>query len=288
MAMGRAIVREPAAFLLDEPLSNLDAKLRAQMRTEIARLQRRLETTMVYVTHDQAEAMTLGHHIAVLRKGRLQQVGTPRELYREPVNLFVAGFMGSPPTNFLPATVRDGTRHLPILELPLPERLKEALTAGGGGGEGEYIAGIRPEDFREVPEKDAGSAGKGVEGSPGGAALGAPGNGPAGSPRSDIPTFRPSVELVEWLGADLYLHFQVESDGSTEMARTGDKLRELARDLEMEEPREGRRRLTARMESGSGIREGDTPRLTVDPEKIMLFHRETGRRMGQECAPGPS
>src|SRR5207244_1377422 len=107
VAMGRAIVRDPAAFLMDEPLSNLDAKLRVQMRTEVSRLQKRLGTTTVYVTHDQTEAMTLGDRVAVLRGGLLQQVGTPQELYSRPGNLFVAGFIGSPAMNFLPATVED-------------------------------------------------------------------------------------------------------------------------------------------------------------------------------------
>src|SRR6185437_3305357 len=105
VAMGRAIVRQAEAFLFDEPLSNLDAKLRGQMRTEISRLQRRLAITTVYVTHDQTEAMTLGDRVCVLRKGKIQQVASPRELYEQPVNLFVAGFIGSPPMNFLPATL---------------------------------------------------------------------------------------------------------------------------------------------------------------------------------------
>ena len=103
--MGRAIVRDPAAFLMDEPLSNLDAKLRVQMRTEVSRIQQRLGTTTVYVTHDQTEAMTLGDRVAVMRTGTLQQVGSPMELYNDPVNLFVAGFIGSPAMNFMPATV---------------------------------------------------------------------------------------------------------------------------------------------------------------------------------------
>ncbi len=113
VAMGRAIVREPRAFLLDEPLSNLDAKLRVQMRTEIARLHNRLGTTTVYVTHDQTEAMTLGDRIAVLRKGEVLQIGTPRELYERPRNLFVAGFIGSPAMNFLPARRAEGRRTTP-------------------------------------------------------------------------------------------------------------------------------------------------------------------------------
>src|SRR5688572_23161289 len=114
VAMGRAIVREAEAFLFDEPLSNLDAKLRGQMRTEISRLQRRLGITTVYVTHDQTEAMTLGDRVAVLRKGELQQVASPRELYERPINLFVAGFIGSPPMNFAPATVEDDAVVLPF------------------------------------------------------------------------------------------------------------------------------------------------------------------------------
>src|SRR4051812_15053108 len=108
VAMGRAIVRDPKAFLMDEPLSNLDAKLRVQMRTEVARLQKRLATTTVYVTHDQTEAMTLGDRVAVMRAGRLQQAGAPQQLYNTPVNLFVAGFIGPPAMNFLPATIEDG------------------------------------------------------------------------------------------------------------------------------------------------------------------------------------
>src|SRR5690625_2668680 len=127
VAMGRAIVRHARAFLFDEPLSNLDAKLRGQMRTEIARLQRRLGTTTVYVTHDQTEAMTLGDRVAVLRKGELQQVASPRGLYDEPVNLFVAGFIGSPPMNFLPGEISEGVLHLPIVGVPLDEGLKAAV-----------------------------------------------------------------------------------------------------------------------------------------------------------------
>src|SRR3954470_14449647 len=122
VAMGRAIVREADAFLFDEPLSNLDAKLRGQMRTEIARLQKRLGITTVYVTHDQTEAMTLGDRVALLKRGVLQQVASPRELYEQPVNLFVAGFIGSPPMNFLPATVSGSALRTPFGELQLDER----------------------------------------------------------------------------------------------------------------------------------------------------------------------
>src|SRR5207244_13075677 len=150
VAMGRAIVREADAFLFDEPLSNLDAQLRGQMRTEIARLQNRLGVTTVYVTHDQVEAMTLGDRVAVLRKGVLQQVDTPRGLYERPANLFVAGFIGSPAMNLLPATL-DGRRLvLPFVAFDLPESVwdgparqeLESLRTG--------IAGIRPEHLEDA------------------------------------------------------------------------------------------------------------------------------------------
>jgi multiple sugar transport system ATP-binding protein len=127
VAMGRAIVREADAFLFDEPLSNLDAKLRGQVRTEISRLQNRLGITTVYVTHDQIEAMTLGDRVAVLRRGVLQQVDVPRELYEQPINLFVAGFLGSPPMNFMPAAVEGATLHLPIGDIKLTREMADEV-----------------------------------------------------------------------------------------------------------------------------------------------------------------
>src|SRR5882724_4528297 len=127
VAMGRAIVRDPAAFLMDEPLSNLDAKLRVQMRTVVARLQKRLGTTTVYVTHDQTEAMTLGDRVAVMRTGRLQQVGSPQELYKRPVNLFVAGFIGSPAMNFMPATLEQGMLRAKFGDVPLTDQMRRSL-----------------------------------------------------------------------------------------------------------------------------------------------------------------
>ncbi len=132
VAMGRAIVRDPSVFLMDEPLSNLDAKLRVQMRTEISRIQQRLNTTMIYVTHDQTEAMTLGDRIAVMRSGILQQVGPPSELYAHPNSLFVAGFIGSPSMNFLPGELEGDKVRLPIGDVALPDELKQKLTAGPG------------------------------------------------------------------------------------------------------------------------------------------------------------
>src|SRR2546423_3330984 len=147
VAMGRAIVREADAFLFDEPLSNLDAQLRGQMRTEIARLQNRLGVTTVYVTHDQVEAMTLGDRVAVLRKGALQQVDTPRALYERPANLFVAGFIGSPSMNLVPATLDGGRLSLPFARVDLPggNRPDSPPSRGGSPPRTGGIAGLRPE-----------------------------------------------------------------------------------------------------------------------------------------------
>ena len=173
VAMGRAIVREADAFLFDEPLSNLDAQLRGQMRTEIARLQNRLGVTTVYVTHDQVEAMTLGDRVAVLRRGVLQQVDTPRVLYERPANLFVAGFIGSPAMNLVPATV-DGRRlSLPFVALDLPE----PVAAGGAA----VIAGLRPEHLEDAALVDPAIRARGV-------------------------TFEVNVDVVEWLGAEQFAY----------------------------------------------------------------------------------
>jgi multiple sugar transport system ATP-binding protein len=172
VAMGRAIVREADAFLFDEPLSNLDAQLRGQMRTEIARLQNRLGVTTVYVTHDQVEAMTLGDRVAVLRKGVLQQVDTPRALYERPANLFVAGFIGSPAMNLIPATV-DGRRvRLPFAEFDLPATIDAT---------GPVIAGIRPEHLEDAAVIEATARERGV-------------------------AFEVKVEVVEWLGAEQFAY----------------------------------------------------------------------------------
>src|SRR4051794_4129120 len=147
VAMGRAIVRSPKAFLMDEPLSNLDAKLRVQMRAEVARIQHRMNTTTVYVTHDQTEAMTLGDRVAIMLHGELQQVASPMELYNTPRNLFVAGFIGSPGMNFLPATIDNGVAKLPMVDVPLPQELAGRI--GRVDPKQRLIAGIRPEDFED-------------------------------------------------------------------------------------------------------------------------------------------
>ena len=182
VAMGRAIVRNPKAFLMDEPLSNLDAKLRVQMRAEVSRIQSRLNTTTVYVTHDQTEAMTLGDRVAVMRGGILQQVGSPMELYNNPKNLFVAGFIGSPGMNFLPATVDGEVAHLPMVDIRLPQELRERL--GRIDGKKPLIAGVRPEDFED-------------------AAVVAAETRPQGQ------TFTTHLDLVEAMGAEYYAHFGV-------------------------------------------------------------------------------
>ena len=156
VALGRAIVRKPAVFLFDEPLSNLDAKLRVQMRAEITKLQKSLQTTTVYVTHDQVEAMTMGHRIAIMKSGSLQQVGTPLEVYEKPANLFVAGFIGTPPMNFLPATISDGGASLTASGFKLPVHDNWRAAANGKDGL-KVVVGIRPENVRDAARSEMGS-----------------------------------------------------------------------------------------------------------------------------------
>ncbi|GFG70342.1 ABC transporter ATP-binding protein [Mycolicibacter senuensis] len=181
VAMGRAIVRHPKAFLMDEPLSNLDAKLRVQMRSEIARLQRRLGTTTVYVTHDQTEAMTLGDRVVVMHGGIAQQIGTPDELYERPANLFVAGFVGSPAMNFFPATLTSTGARLPFGEVPLAAEVRDVIGRHPGTHH-DVVIGVRPEHLG-----DAGLL--------------------ADADRAGAVTFGARVDLVESLGADKYLYF---------------------------------------------------------------------------------
>src|SRR4051794_38584767 len=172
VAMGRAIVRDPKAFLMDEPLSNLDAKLRVQMRTEVARIQNRLGTTMLYVTHDQTEAMTLGDRVAVMRSGVIQQVDRPKVLYEHPANLFVAGFIGSPAMNFIPARLEEGKVRLPFGDAPIP--------AGVQSRSRDVIAGIRPEHFEDAAIDSSGLR------------------------------FQATIDLVESMGSELYAYFDVK------------------------------------------------------------------------------
>jgi len=239
VAMGRAIVRRPAAFLLDEPLSNLDARLRVQMRAELARLQQRLVTTTVYVTHDQTEAMTLGQRVAVLWQGRIQQVGTPRELYQRPANLFVAGFVGSPAMNFLPARIAGGRLVLPVTEIPLRDEWQ-----GQPGGEARaVIAGIRPEQIRKAENGE------------------------------EAGVFDAPVEMVEWLGADQYVHFDLEIAAATH-------LEALSGEAELTQWREGCVRLVARVGAGSRVAAGDVLRLCIEGG-ISLFDPGSGVRIAR-------
>jgi multiple sugar transport system ATP-binding protein len=246
VAMGRAIVREPAAFLMDEPLSNLDAKLRVQMRTTISKLQQRLGTTTIYVTHDQVEALTLGDRVAVLRRGEVQQVDSPRMLYTHPANLFVAGFIGSPAMNLLPGTLDGHTLSLPMVDLDLPAHVTDRLESGAGG---EVIVGIRPENFEDaelVGDREAPGA-----------------------------TFTAHVEVIEWLGSELFAHFEVEGSAA-------DTLTDLAADLEkvaIGVSGEGKAEVVARLDVRSEAREQADQELWVDARAIHLFDPESGRSL---------
>jgi multiple sugar transport system ATP-binding protein len=247
VAMGRAIVRDPAAFLMDEPLSNLDAKLRVQMRTEVSRIQKRLGTTTVYVTHDQTEAMTLGDRVAVMRSGMLQQVGTPMELYNTPVNLFVAGFIGSPAMNFMPASVEGDTVKLPFGDVRLPRELHDRVRGAQGR---QLIGGIRPEHFEDAKL--------------------------VGEARDRGTTFPAKIEVLESLGSELYAHFTVTSDQTIE----SDDLRELAQDAGAGEvPSAGEGRIVARLDPASRVSDGEEAELWVDASRLQLFDPEDGRNL---------
>jgi multiple sugar transport system ATP-binding protein len=246
VAMGRAIVREAEAFLFDEPLSNLDAKLRGQMRTEISRLQRRLGITTVYVTHDQTEAMTLGDRVAVLRKGVLQQVDTPRELYTRPVNLFVAGFIGSPPMNFVPATVEGRTITLPFVSFDVAEDV-----AGKLGDKQLLIAGIRPENFEDAALVDEDKLAHSV-------------------------TFSAHVDVTEWLGNELFAYVPFET--TTEIHN---RLKTLARELDSESLRT---QLVVALDAGSRITHGEDAKLTFDAARMHFFDPASGENLTRDLA----
>jgi multiple sugar transport system ATP-binding protein len=250
VAMGRAIVRDPKAFLMDEPLSNLDAKLRVQMRTEVARIQRTLGTTMVYVTHDQTEAMTLGDRVAVMRAGLIQQVDTPANLYDNPQNLFVAGFIGSPSMNFVPGRLEGDTVKLPFGDTPLPDALRSQLQRDGGQGARDVIVGIRPEHFEDAA----------VE----------------GEATHDRVKFRTKVDVVESMGSEIYVYFDIEHQG-VESA----ELTELAKDAGMEDlPSHGEgQQVVARLSAESKAKPGSEVELTIETSQMKLFATDTGRSM---------
>jgi multiple sugar transport system ATP-binding protein len=247
VAMGRAIVRSPKAYLMDEPLSNLDAKLRVQMRTQVSRLQRQLGTTTVYVTHDQTEAMTLGDRVVVMRAGRVQQVGAPQELYDRPKNLFVAGFIGSPAMNFLAAELVDGKVGCVLGELPLTDRARRSLAAAKAPT--ELILGLRPEHF-----EDASLIGKQQRGS------GA--------------VFEGRADVVESMGSDKYVYFALESGGASAA-----ELEELAADAGTTDLPSGGAQLVTRLSAESPAREGEPVEVWCHAEKLHLFDPETGRNL---------
>jgi multiple sugar transport system ATP-binding protein len=243
VAMGRAIVREPHAYLMDEPLSNLDAKLRVQMRTEVSRIQKRMETTTVYVTHDQTEAMTLGDRVAVMRAGEIQQVDTPMELYNNPKNLFVAGFIGSPSMNFMPGTIEGGKLKLPMMEVDLPEGASEAS--------GDVIAGIRPENFEDVAEVDDDARDHGA-------------------------TFKATIDVVESMGSELYVHFNIASEAGIDSK----ELEELAQDAGAADLPSGEAgQATGRLSPESKVKEGEELELWVDVPRIHLFDPSDGHSL---------
>ncbi len=237
VAMGRAIVRDADAFLFDEPLSNLDAKLRGQMRTEIARMQRTMGITTVYVTHDQTEAMTLGDRVAVLKRGILQQCASPRELYEQPVNLFVAGFIGSPPMNFLPARVEGDSLRLPFVSVPLQGALAEKVR-----GKEFVIVGIRPEYLKDATIGD---------------------REPDHAVKFSVP-----VDVTEWLGNEQYAYVPYEPDQAVHA-----KLEELDRELDGEGMRT---QMVVNLDSRSRVREGDDAQLLFDPALMHVFDPESG------------
>ena len=245
VAMGRAMVREPKAFLMDEPLSNLDAKLRVQMRAQLAKLHDTLETTTVYVTHDQVEAMTLGERVAVMRDGILQQVDTPQNLYGNPSNLFVAAFIGSPPMNLIEAKVSDGRVVFAGFEVPMPD----GSDLGDLGGR-TLILGIRPSDLEDAA----------VWSNP------------------DLPTIEVTADVTEELGSEVNVLFTVDAPpvGVEEVMEAADEpVEEAAFLLE-----ENRAVFCARVDARSQARPGARVRLSLDPRRFHFFDPDTGLAVG--------
>ncbi|MFC5066039.1 ABC transporter ATP-binding protein [Actinomycetospora atypica] len=248
VAMGRAIVREADAFLFDEPLSNLDAKLRGQMRAEIARLQRRLGITTVYVTHDQTEAMTLGDRVCVLKKGVIQQVAAPRELYEQPANLFVAGFIGSPPMNFLPASAKGGALDTPFGTIQL-----DGDRAAKVGDRDLVLVGARPEAFEDAKLVDEALLGHGTR-------------------------FTAQVDVTEWLGDSQYAYLPFESSDAAAA-----RLKELAQELDGDQLRT---QAIVKIDSASRIREGGESEFWFDTRKIHVFDPQSGENLTRDVEAG--
>ncbi|MBJ8343601.1 ABC transporter ATP-binding protein [Antrihabitans sp. YC2-6] len=245
VAMGRAIVRSPKAFLMDEPLSNLDAKLRVQMRTEISRLQKRLGTTTVYVTHDQTEAMTLGDRVVVLRGGLVQQIGAPQELYDRPRNLFVAGFIGSPAMNFIPGELAQDGITTAVGEIPLPYEVRDKLRDGNAPD--RVVAGIRPEHFEDAALVD-------------------------GYQRITGAKIDVDVEVVESMGSDKFVYFTIAGP-AVESA----ELQELAADAGVADL--GGSQMVARVGAESRAASGERMQLWFDPKRVSVFDNDGGANL---------
>jgi multiple sugar transport system ATP-binding protein len=245
VAMGRAVIREPAAFLMDEPLSNLDAKLRVGMRTSLQELHSRLQTTTVYVTHDQVEAMTLGQRVAVMRDGRIQQVDAPQRLYDAPANLFVAAFIGSPSMNLAHGELSGSTLRLGQYEIPLGPDHPSSIV-------GRVIVGVRPEAF----EDDAFAADHLI--------------------RLDV-----EVRVLEELGSDAYVFFDVDAESVVVTdAQSGDEEDE---DTALLTPREGSL-FSGRTDPRTRARVGRPARLALDPSRLYFFSAETGESLHRDVA----
>lgn len=245
VAMGRAIVRHPKAFLMDEPLSNLDAKLRVQMRGEIAQLQRRLGTTTVYVTHDQTEAMTLGDRVVVMYGGIAQQIGTPEELYERPANLFVAGFIGSPAMNFFPARLTAIGLTLPFGEVTLAPEVQGVIAAHPKPE--NVIVGVRPEHIQDAALIDA-------------------------YQRIRALAFQVKVNLVESLGADKYLYFTTESPAVHSVQL--DELAEVEGESALHE-----NQFVARVPAESKVAIGQSVELAFDTARLAVFDADSGANL---------
>lgn len=245
VAMGRAIVRHPKAFLMDEPLSNLDAKLRVQMRGEIAQLQRRLGTTTVYVTHDQTEAMTLGDRVVVMYGGIAQQIGNPEELYERPANLFVAGFIGSPAMNFFPARLTAIGLTLPFGEVTLAPEVQGVIAAHPKPE--NVIVGVRPEHIQDAALIDA-------------------------YQRIRALTFQVKVNLVESLGADKYLYFTTESPAVHSVQL--DELAEVEGESALHE-----NQFVARVPAESKVAIGQSVELAFDTARLAVFDADSGANL---------
>ncbi len=250
VAMGRAIVRDPKAFLMDEPLSNLDAKLRVQMRTSISRLQQRLGVTTIYVTHDQTEAMTLGDRIMVLRLGEMQQVGTPQELYELPNNLFVAGFIGSPAMNFMPGQLEGGTLHWPLGEVTLPAQTVQKLEQDKGSR--HVVVGIRPEEFEDASLVD-----------------------PAKRNTGGLLSLK--AEVLESMGSDVFAYFSMPKQDTSQMT----ELEQVAQEVGTVDAPGSSEQLVARLSPATKAREGAPLELWFDKTKLHLFDAATGQALGR-------